>query len=364
MSHTAPQPEHYATLLDEKVQHTSTLLSQYTDQAPQVFASKPLHYRMRVEFRLWHEGDDLNYVMFDPASPKEPVIIDEFSIAHERITALMPILLAAVKSNPELKRRIFQVEFLATTTGRCLVTLIYHRKLDDLWRIAAEQLQHDLDVLVIGRARKQRIILQEDYLIEQLEIDQKIYNYQQIENSFTQPNAGINAKMIGWAKKCARYCQRDLLELYCGNGNFTLPLSEHFDKVLATEISKTSIRAANHNLTNNSIDNVQMVRMSAEDITAALNNVRIFRRLKDIDLDSYQLNTLFVDPPRAGLDEQTLDFAAQFDNIIYVSCNAETLAANLQQLSLTHSIDNWAVFDQFPYTKHIELGVFLRKATL
>lgn len=99
--------------------------------------------------------------------------------------------------------------------------------------------------------------------------------------------------------------------------------------------------------------------MSAEEFTQAMNGVRAFYRLKGIDLNAYECNTIFVDPPRAGLDQATLDMVQAYERILYISCNPETLAENLQQLSQTHRIEKAALFDQFPYTHHIESGVWL-----
>jgi len=79
-----------------------------------------------------------------------------------------------------------------------------------------------------------------------------------------------------------------------------------------------------------------------------------------IDLDDYQFSTVFVDPPRAGIDVKTLQLIARFDHIIYISCNPETLADNLKVLCETHVIVRTALFDQFPYTDKIESGVWLR----
>jgi tRNA (uracil-5-)-methyltransferase len=78
-------------------------------------------------------------------------------------------------------------------------------------------------------------------------------------------------------------------------------------------------------------------------------------------LKVYDFSTVLVDPPRAGLDGKTIEMIQQFDNIIYISCNPLTLADNLQQLSTTHKIKRSALFDQFPFTEHIESGVYLEK---
>jgi tRNA (uracil-5-)-methyltransferase len=167
--------------------------------------------------------------------------------------------------------------------------------------------------------------------------------------------------MIEWACQCGATAGGDLLELYCGNGNFTLPMSRHFDRVIATEMSKTSIRAARENTLANAIQNIEVIRLSAQEVTQAMNGEREFRRLADLSqpLEAYSLNTVFVDPPRAGLDPATEKMVAAFDKIIYISCNPETLAENLATLCATHEIVRFALFDQFPYTHHMECGVFL-----
>ena len=151
------------------------------------------------------------------------------------------------------------------------------------------------------------------------------------------------------------------MESYCGLGNFTIPLSQYFDKVLATEISKRSIQAAKENCALNSINNIDFVRLSSEEMTEALNQTREFRRLEGIDLWSYNFSTVLVDPPRAGLDEGTIKLISTLETIIYISCNPETLVSNLEQLTKTHKIKKVALFDQFPHTHHIEAGVILER---
>jgi tRNA (uracil-5-)-methyltransferase len=153
----------------------------------------------------------------------------------------------------------------------------------------------------------------------------------------------------------------DLLELYCGNGNFTLPLSRHFEKVLATEVSKASVNALQHNVDANHCKNIALARLSSEELTQALNHVRPFRRLSHLNLADYHFSTVLVDPPRAGLDAETLALIQGFDHILYISCNPDTLVSNLGCLNSSHRVEKLALFDQFPYTHHIESGVFLTR---
>jgi len=328
---------------------------------PVVFRSAPSHYRLRAEFRIWKEDDRLDYVMFDPAAPQIPVRLTQFPTASARINALMPPLLAYLQQHEILRQRLFQIEFLTTLSGDALITLIYHKVVDAQWAAAAQGLREHLGVDLIGRSRGKKLLLDRDWVQETLRVEDRDWHYQQIEGSFTQPNGGTNQHMLNWACAQAAGIGGDLLELYCGNGNFTLPLSRHFDKVLATEVSKTSVASALHNIAVNQVDNVALARLSSDEISEALSGGREFRRLRDIDLDSYRFSTLLVDPPRMGLDAATLQFAERFDNILYISCNPKTLRENMQTLQHTHDVAAFAAFDQFPYTDHLECGLWLRR---
>ncbi|AGA75399.1 tRNA (uridine(54)-C5)-methyltransferase TrmA [Pseudomonas plecoglossicida] len=352
-------PSSYTTQLDAKVARLRELLAPFGAPEPAVFDSPREHYRLRAEFRLWREDGQRHYAMFAPGEKHKAILIEDFPIASQRINALMPRLKAAWQASEELGNRLFQVEFLTTLAGDAMVTLCYHRPLDEAWETAARQLAEDLGVSIIGRSKGKRLVIGRDYAVEKLEVAGRVFSYRQPEGAFTQPNGAVNQKMLSWAFEAMGERKDDLLELYCGNGNFTLPLATRVRQVLATEISKTSVNAALSNLDENAVDNVRLVRLSAEELTQALNEVRPFRRLEGIDLKSYEFGTVFVDPPRAGMDPDTCELTRRFERILYISCNPETLAANIAQLQDTHRIERCALFDQFPYTHHMESGVLL-----
>ncbi|WP_107860783.1 tRNA (uridine(54)-C5)-methyltransferase TrmA [Neisseria weaveri] len=356
----------YRKQLDDKQAYIRNLFQGLTTPELEVFESPEEHYRMRAEFRIWHEGDEIFYAMFEPgkkAGGASLIRCDQFAPAYVAINALMPKLIAAVDGKHVLKNRWYAVEFLSTLSGEMLVSMIYHKKLDEEWQAAAEQLQTELDIVIIGRSRGQKLVLSRDFVTEKLAVGNQQFVYRQIEGSFTQPNARVCEKMLAWACDCAEGLGGDMLELYCGNGNFTLPLATRFDRVLATEVSKTSVNAALWNIEANSSNNVAIARLSAEEFTEAYTGNREFRRLQEqgVVLADYRFSTIFVDPPRAGVDDETLKLVAQFDNVIYISCNPETLRSNLDMLAQTHEICRMALFDQFPFTHHIESGVLLKK---
>ena len=352
----------YEEQLKQKEERVSELLAPFYSGKLELFDSPDSHYRARSEFRIWHEGDVCDYAMGN-ITKDGALNIEECPKVIEPIEKRMWKLLDKIHASQEvLKKKLFAVEFLATTTDECLITMLYHRKLDDEWSAEAKELEIVLDCKVMGRSRKQKVILSDEFITEKLDIDGKTFTYVQYESGFTQPNPTVNVKMIEWAiQQAKKVGHGDFLESYCGLGNFTLPLSHYFEKVLATEISKGSIKAALENCALNDIHNITFARLASEEMTEALKGVREFTRLKDIDLQSYNFSTVLVDPPRAGLDVDTIKLIQNMQNIIYISCNPETLARDLVELTKTHDIDDAAIYDQFPHTHHVESGVFLRK---
>jgi len=359
-------PAIYPQLLNEKAELLRQTFAEFNPPELEVFASPVSHYRLRTEFRIWHEGDDLFYAMFeigkDPKKDRTLVRMDQYPVAGKEINRLMPLLLNAIKNVPLLRFKLFQVEFLTTLTGQVLLTLIYHRQLKEDWEIAARQLQEQLGVMIIGRARKQKRVLEQDYVVETLQVNGQPIIYKQVEGSFTQPNPWICQSMLEWVQDVSKPLtgekKRDLVELYCGNGNFTLALANNFRQLLGTEISRTSVAAGQYNIQANRITNVRIERIAAEDFSRALNEPDSAVASK-FNLQDYDFSTVLVDPPRAGLDKTTLEQVQNYERIIYISCNPATLADNLKTLTLTHKIERLAFFDQFPYTHHAECGVYL-----
>ncbi len=352
----------YEEQLEKKLQKLSSLLSPFYDGDISVFSSEREAYRARAEYKIYRDEEGLFYAMRH-LDKKGYVKLDECPMVSLPIRKRMWRLLDIVKGDEELGKRLFGVEFLSASTDEVLVTMLYHRKLEDEWQKRAKDLEKILDIRVIGRSRKQKIVVSSEYVTEILTVRAKEYSYRHYEQSFTQPNTGVNEKMIEWAMDGAKeFGEGDFCELYAGAGNFTIPLSTLFEKAIATEISKRSIHAALENCAINGVENIAFVRMSSEEFTEALSGKREFNRLKGVDLQSYDLKTLLVDPPRAGLDEATGRLASMFETIIYISCNPQTLARDLEKLTKSHGVKRAALFDQFPYTPHMEAGVVLVKS--
>jgi len=325
-----------------------------------IHTSSPAHFRNRAEFKIYHDGDKLSYAM-SRLDKKGVVKINACSIVSETIFAIMTPLLNALETNRMLSHKLFALEFLSSNTGELLITLIYHKKIDQTWKEEAKKLAKDFAIMIIGRSRKVKIVLENDYIHDTLMIAGIPTHYRLYDTGFIQPNSLVNEKMLTWVKSKIPKQHSDLLELYCGHGNFTIPLATQFNKVLATEISKNSIKAAKENCLLNHTKNITFVRLSSEELTSALQKERLFRRLEGVELDTFNFSHVFVDPPRAGLDKKSLDFIQRFDTIIYISCNPQTLKRDLALLKQKFTQTDFALFDQFAYTHHLECGIILKR---
>lgn len=323
------------------------------------FASQRAGYRTRAEFGIWREGEELSYTMHGAKAKR--VFIDECPKVAAPIANLMPRLLGALAKNQILKEKLFGAEFISCASG-ILATLLYHKRLGEAEQREIENLAREFvghRVTIAARAKGQKLLSGELNLQDRLNIGDKIYKFTFGDGAFIQPNTAVNEKMIAWAKGCVER-GTDLLELYCGHGNFTVAMAEKFKRVLATEISKSSIANALKNCELNGVNNIKFLRMSAEELISAFGREREFNRLRELDIFSYDFSHVLVDPPRAGLDASVINFIKNYENIVYISCSPQSLKRDMAQLDATHEAVKFAVFDQFANTAHIECGVLLR----
>ena len=123
-------PANYQQQLDDKEKATKEQFSDFWQGDIEVHPSPPSHYRMRAEFKMWQQGAEAFYAMYQPGEYKKPVTLEwEFSVGAEKIVELMPKLLEIVNTSELLRKRLFQVEFLTTTISlkwpKCDCMLFY-----------------------------------------------------------------------------------------------------------------------------------------------------------------------------------------------------------------------------------------------
>lgn len=358
----------YHELLDVKVQKLKELCQSHYQGPVDVFESKTKHFRMRANFNIYRDEKNsqdpngLHYIMYDGKTPCE---VTSFPRGTVLLNKLMTDIMNGVREHLMLHVSLCEVRIVTTSSDDSVIVLIYRKPLTQEWKELADKLADKLNTKIVGRSKSLKLIAgtaNSEIVEEKLTVFDQSYYLYHTEGAFSQPNAHVCEKMLQWAVEVTKDSkEQDLLELYCGGGTFTLPLSVNFKNVLATELSKQSVELADMAIKKNNIKNIKIARLSSEEFTNAYVDNTNFRRLheKNIDLKQYNIGTVFVDPPRAGLDPATCLLLSRFNKIVYISCNPETLARDIAVLSKTHHLVKLAAFDQFPYTHHLEAGALL-----
>ena len=317
-----------------------------------VYLSPPIHYRMRCEFSYKNNS----YVMFDKNN--DYILMDKFNIASESIYNIQPKLLKLINENQIISKNLFQVNFRSNNDGDILVTLIYRKPINDDLCKSIDKISKSLGIMINVRSKKK---LYKTHAIDFYErFNSKSLNLKilQSDKTFFQPNKYIYPKMYEFIENIID-SPRDLLELYCGVGSFSLPLSHKFKKVFASENNRESINMLNKSLVINNITNVCVARLNAEEVTEVFSGKK-FNRMKDIKIDEYSFSHILVDPPRCGLDNNVIKLINNFENLIYISCNPDTYINDLKLLK-NFKIKDIAIFDQFTNTDHLEIVSILKK---
>ncbi len=175
-----------------------------------------------------------------------------------------------------------------------------------------------------------------------LRVGDEVYQYN--AESFFQINPALLPQLIDFALSGAG--GETALDLYCGVGLFTLPLSRRFAKVVGIEANHVATRFARRNLQHAGLTNARVITGNvAEEIKNA----------QDVDF-------ILLDPPRAGAESVVIKGILDLHpkRISYVSCDPATLARDLKKLIAGgYVVESIAGFDLFPQTHHVETVVQL-----
>lgn len=168
------------------------------------------------------------------------------------------------------------------------------------------------------------------------------------DKSFFQVNKELTVRLYDEVKRVVEEKKpKKVLDLYCGTGTIGIYVSDFCEEVIGVDYSKSGINDANANKELNKVKNIKFICDKVENV---------IDEFKDIDL-------VIVDPPRAGLDNKTIDNLKRIsaDAIVYVSCDPATLGRDLKMLSSDYEVIYVKPFNMFPRTYHIENFVQLRR---
>jgi len=170
---------------------------------------------------------------------------------------------------------------------------------------------------------------------------------------FVQVNAGMNVRMMARTMELLDPQPTDrVLDLFCGLGNFTLPIARRVAEVIGVEGEHGLVERAAQNAARNGIGN------------ARFQVANLFEDQRSADWARQPWDKMLLDPPRAGADK-VLEYLPhkQTRRIVYVSCHPASLARDAGILVNQHgfTLKSAGVMDMFPHTSHVEsIAVFMR----
>ena len=148
-----------------------------------------------------------------------------------------------------------------------------------------------------------------------------------------------------------KYLEKDkkLLDLFCGSGISSIALND--DNIVGIEINKSAIKDAKENAKINNLTDYKFIDKNANYIDQKF-------------IEKEKIQTVTVDPPRAGLDKEIIKTLAntKIKNIIYISCNPQTLARDIKRfMDRGYELKEIKAVDMFPQTMHVETVALLSK---
>jgi 23S rRNA (uracil1939-C5)-methyltransferase len=310
--------------------------------------------KARLSVRYVHKKERL-LIGFRERKGRFVAEMNECHVLDSRVAKLLPQLTALIESM-DARERIAQIE---VACGDHLCALVF-RHLDPLGEGDQNKLEgfareHDIAILLqsggpasIRPLYPRHVAL--DYAVPEFDL-----TLQFGPSDFIQVNAELNRAMIHHALELLRPGPADkVLDLFCGLGNFTLPLARLAGSVVGVEGDAELVEKARKNASRNGIENASFY---VADLSAGVEGLSWLRQQHDL---------ILIDPPRSGALEMLPHIAATAAHrLVYVSCHPASLARDAGILSADHGFELVAagVMDMFPHTGHVEsIALFERNA--
>lgn len=267
----------------------------------------------------------------------------------ERIEAL-----GAMIASLSVYDKIAQIEVAVDDTQTALALRNLAELSDeDQAKVKAFAIEHDIHIYLQPGGPDSLTPLWPEHIQLRYVLDNYDVSFGFKPGDFTQVNTDINRQMIDRAIEMLELTPEDrVLDLFCGLGNFTLPLARRCREVVGVEGEAKLVERARANAAENQLDNVQF---HAADLAGDLEHSPWWKQGFD---------KVLLDPPRSGAQETLAHIAKmKVGRIVYVSCNPSTLArdAGILVNEYGYKLVQAGVMDMFPHTAHVEsIALFVR----
>lgn len=314
-------------------------------------ATSPFSYRQRIRLHVF--DDEL---CFYRHHSNKAIFVETCLLAREPINDCLHFL-EDLDEFQDLKCNLRELVLHQNPLNNCCaVELFFNRKLrpSDKKRIV-KILSSDLiqTIRVYGQSSELLETLgEEKHLAFIMDNAEDSCRFEMIPGDFCQVNMEQNKAMLQCILAEIKHDPAvTVLDLFCGLGNFSIPLAQQGCAVTGIDLKRSSIRSAERNCTLNSTK-ATFIRMSA---AAGVN-----KQIKE----SKKYDVVILDPPRAGFkDGVHLLHKLGAQKILYIACDQQTQFRDIKTIiAFGYTIKNVYLFDMFPQTHHLESLVVLERA--
>ncbi|HEP0918592.1 TPA: 23S rRNA (uracil(1939)-C(5))-methyltransferase RlmD [Klebsiella aerogenes] len=357
----APRCPHFGVCGGCQQQHASIELQQQSKRAAlsrlmkrdvdDIIAAEPWGYRRRARLSLNYQPKTQQLQMgFRKANSSEIIDVVQCPVLAPQLEALLPAVRECLTSL-QSQRQLGHVELVQADNGPLMVL----RHTAALTAADKEKLErfsqtHGLSLYLAPQSE----------ILEHIRGDEPWYTSDGLRlvfspRDFIQVNDGVNQKMVRTALAWLDIQPQDrVLDLFCGMGNFTLPLAKAAASVVGVEGVPALVAKGRENAALNELQNVTFFHENLEeDVTRQA-------------WAKHGFDKILLDPARAGAPgvmAHIIKLAPR--RVVYVSCNPATLARDSEALlQAGYRIQRLAMLDMFPHTGHLEsIVLFERELT-
>jgi 23S rRNA (uracil1939-C5)-methyltransferase len=311
------------------------------------------HYRSRIQIKIRYINGKVLLGFYMVKSHYIVELPEICLIANNKINDVLSHLVHLIATLPD-PDKIPQVDLAVAEDGKCIGIIHYQGdQIIRLKRIITDNADASkfIDGLFIQKGRKSTI--DKIFGIETLSYwipcefikGVPALTMKFSKGGFSQVNYKQNLNLIKIVCEWGNFSGKEkVLDLYCGNGNFTLPVSYLVEHVTGVEEYSTSIDDARRNSLDNGISNADFfISDAASGVQKLIEQGSIF-------------DVVILDPPRIGAPEIVVQIPyLKPDKIIYISCDPSTLARDVAILKKhNYSVEKSLPVDMFPHTYHLE----------
>lgn len=307
----------YQNTLNYKMNNVKNILNKVNKDIDLTIIPNPCEFNYRNKIELKIKDGKLGF--YEKAT-NDIVEINKCLITDDAINNILPFFKEANIHNAEVTIR--------TNTFKDILIIINSQE-----KITYEKLiKENVKGIIINK----KLVYGQNYLLDKInDIEYQIYY-----DAFFQVNPYVASKLFNIVAENIN--ENDyVLDLFSGVGTLSLTAAKKAKNVLGIEIVHNAVVSAKNNALKNNINNVTFIEGD------------VFKKIKDVP---NKYNTWCVDPPRKGLDKETIKTITKYKptKIIYVSCNIHSLVRDLLLINNLYEIEKFYVLDMFSYTYHAE----------